>query len=277
MCSFLCHCQDFYQTWLYIWVTQWESEKKRELLNLRVYLSSPPDFFVGSVSFIVLVICVVLFCVFTFWVPCCDVRCDFHIKRCSIRRYLQLFARRCKSYLRCLCLFLYSGVQHISCYVCFRFFSSSCVPYVVSCSELSLSIAPSVFSNVYLALFQLYRGLMSPELRSWNIGLKIDISHHSEHIVELVPLKLITLVSSTNKTNNHNIAYISVKVALNTKTQTLSQALYKTPIILQIYKYCYYVFKDKKYVLIMVDPDAGEAADVLHWMVSDIQVISHVS
>jgi phosphatidylethanolamine-binding protein (PEBP) family uncharacterized protein len=47
--------------------------------------------------------------------------------------------------------------------------------------------------------------------------------------------------------------------------------------ILQIYKYCYYVFKDKKYVLIMVDPDAGEAADVLHWMVTDIQVISHVS
>jgi phosphatidylethanolamine-binding protein (PEBP) family uncharacterized protein len=33
------------------------------------------------------------------------------------------------------------------------------------------------------------------------------------------------------------------------------------------------VFKDKKYVLIMVDPDAGEAADVLHWMVTDIEVI----
>ena len=34
------------------------------------------------------------------------------------------------------------------------------------------------------------------------------------------------------------------------------------------------MFKDKKYMLIMVDPDAGEAADVLHWMVTDIEVIS---
>jgi len=49
------------------------------------------------------------------------------------------------------------------------------------------------------------------------------MSHHLEYIIELVPLKLITLVSSTNKTNNHNIAYISLKVALNTKTQTLTQ------------------------------------------------------
>jgi len=32
------------------------------------------------------------------------------------------------------------------------------------------------------------------------------MSHHSEHIVELVPLKLITLVSSTNKNDSHDIA-----------------------------------------------------------------------
>jgi len=33
----------------------------------------------------------VLLCVFMFWVPCCDVRCDFRIKRCSVRLYLQVF------------------------------------------------------------------------------------------------------------------------------------------------------------------------------------------
>jgi hypothetical protein len=31
-------------------------------------------FFGGSVLLIFLVFCVVLLCVFTFWVPCCDVR-----------------------------------------------------------------------------------------------------------------------------------------------------------------------------------------------------------
>ena len=52
-------------------------------------------------------------------------------------------------YLRYLCLFTQSGVQHIlSCvFVCF---SSSCVPYVASFSELSIFYAPSVFCNVYL-------------------------------------------------------------------------------------------------------------------------------
>jgi len=39
-----------------------------------------PGFLVGSVLLIVLVFCVVLLCVSTFWVPCCDVRYDFRIK-----------------------------------------------------------------------------------------------------------------------------------------------------------------------------------------------------
>ena len=34
---------------------------------------------------------VVLLCVFTFWVPCCDVRYEFNIKQRSVRLYLQLF------------------------------------------------------------------------------------------------------------------------------------------------------------------------------------------
>jgi len=37
----------------------------------------------------------------------------FLIKRCSVRLYLQLFVGELMSYLRYLCLFAYSGVQHI--------------------------------------------------------------------------------------------------------------------------------------------------------------------
>jgi hypothetical protein len=48
---------------------------------------------------------------------CCDVRYDFRIKLCSVRVYLQLFVRGLLSYLRYLCLFAYSGVQHILCCV----------------------------------------------------------------------------------------------------------------------------------------------------------------
>jgi hypothetical protein len=37
-------------------------------------------FLVRSVLLIFLIFCVLLLCVFTFWVPCCDVRYDFRIK-----------------------------------------------------------------------------------------------------------------------------------------------------------------------------------------------------
>ena len=50
--------------------------------------------------------------VFTFLVPCCAVRYNFRLKRCSVRLYL-LPPVVCMSYLRYLCLLAYSGVQHI--------------------------------------------------------------------------------------------------------------------------------------------------------------------
>jgi hypothetical protein len=49
------------------------------------------------------------------------------------------------SYLRYLCLFLYSVVQHILCCVSVLFI----FVYVASFSGLSILIAPSVFSNDY--------------------------------------------------------------------------------------------------------------------------------
>jgi hypothetical protein len=59
-------------------------------------------------------------CVFAFRVPCCDVCYDFSIKTMSVCLYLQLFVVGLMSYLRQLCSFEQSGVQHILCRVfCF--------------------------------------------------------------------------------------------------------------------------------------------------------------
>ena len=59
---------------------------------------------------------------------------------------------------------------------------------------------------------------------------------------------------------------------LNTKNTNPKHSM-KLILFCKYINSCCYVFKDKKYVLIMVDPDTGEAADVLHWMVTDIEVI----
>jgi hypothetical protein len=42
-----------------------------------------------------------------------NIRYDFHIKRCWVRLYLQLFVEGLMFYLRYLCLFAHSGVQQI--------------------------------------------------------------------------------------------------------------------------------------------------------------------
>ena len=47
-----------------------------------------------------------------------------------------------------LCLFAHSGVQHIL--WCVLFSPSSCIPYVASLSGLSIFVALSSFSNVYM-------------------------------------------------------------------------------------------------------------------------------
>ena len=47
--------------------------------------SSSPGFWWGFCSSSFYFLCVVLLCVLTFCVPCCDVRYDFRLKRCSIR------------------------------------------------------------------------------------------------------------------------------------------------------------------------------------------------
>ena len=114
---------------IYIWVTLRVLYKEQELPTLREQMSSSPVFFWGlccsSFSF-----CVVILCVFTFWVLCCDIRYDSRIKTIP-----QLFVEVFMSYLCYLCLLTHSGVICVSntyFVVVLLYCSSSCVPYVAS-------------------------------------------------------------------------------------------------------------------------------------------------
>ena len=110
-------------------------------------------FWRGSCCSPFLVFCVILLCVFTFWVRCCDVRYDFNIKAMFGSSLPLVTLRRAHVYLRytSMCLFAQSGVQHILCSVWFGF-SSSCVPVMLPVSlDCQILIAPSVFFNVYLS------------------------------------------------------------------------------------------------------------------------------
>ena len=86
---------------------------------------------------------------------------DFHIKRCSVRLYLQLFVGGRMSYLRYLCLFAYSGVQHIMscvffifvlCTLCcqFLFFLRLGYPMLPDSLDCPFLIDPWVLSNFHL-------------------------------------------------------------------------------------------------------------------------------
>ena len=70
-----------------------------------------------------------------------------YVHACSVRLYLQLFVGGPISYLLYLCLFAHSGVQHILCCIFLR------LVYLMLPASLNspFLIAPSVFSNVYLA------------------------------------------------------------------------------------------------------------------------------
>ena len=129
---------------------------QQELLTLREHLSSPPVFLVGSVLLIFLFLCVM--CIYVL-IPRCDVRYDFHIKRCSVCLYLQLFVEGPISYLRYLCLCAYSGV-----FVLFVCLSSSYVPYVASFSGLSMFICLfDILQRLFLTCqFRIYSSMGGP-------------------------------------------------------------------------------------------------------------------
>ena len=134
-------------------MTRWVSDKKQELFTLREQLSSPPGFWWGPCCFLIFFLnsfCIVLLCVFTFWVPCCDARYDFPIKRCLFRLYLQLFVG-----VACLIYVIYDClrklVSNTYCVVFLLCFSLSCVPYVASFSGLSVVfLLPLRYSETFM-------------------------------------------------------------------------------------------------------------------------------
>ena len=85
------------------------SYKKQELLTLREHLSSLP-FFSGLLILIFLVLCDVLVCVFSFLVPYCPVRYDFHITTMFGSSLHPVVCRRAHVVLCCLCLFACSSL-----------------------------------------------------------------------------------------------------------------------------------------------------------------------
>ena len=117
----------------------------RELLTLLEHLSSPTVFLVGIVPVLLsaFVFCVVLLCVFLFRV---------RIKTMLPLSLPTIVLGRFMSYLRCLCLFAYTGssVQHILLCFCFVFLRLvyPMLPVSLNCRYTFL-IAPSVLSDIY--------------------------------------------------------------------------------------------------------------------------------
>ena len=103
----------------------------------------------GSVLLNILVLCVVLLFVFTFLIPCCDVRCDLCIKMMFGSSLPPVVCRRDHVLFAFLCSFALSGFRHILWCFCFVFLRLVCpsLPVSLDCQFL---IAPSVFSNIYL-------------------------------------------------------------------------------------------------------------------------------
>ena len=134
MFSFLYHCQDFYRTWLYIWATWRVSYRKQELLTFASTWDHSRFWWDPCWS------TVVLLCVFTFWVSCCDVRLIF--PHGSDVRFV--FASSCLwgarvSFTLFVCMW-WCPTQY--CAVFLFCFSSSCVLYVASFSRLSICDFP---------------------------------------------------------------------------------------------------------------------------------------
>ena len=119
-----------------------------------------PDFCMHNFNFLhSSIMCLCVLRVFRYWVPCCEIRYHFRIKRCSVRLYLQLLVGWPMSYLRYLCLFAHSSIQHIMCCVFIIFCLSLVYPMLPVSLDCPYCIAPLVFSDVYLVALRFLIGL----------------------------------------------------------------------------------------------------------------------
>ena len=116
--------------------------EKQELLTHREHLSSLLGFWWGPFCPSFKFFSVVLLCILTFWVPCCDVRYDFRIKRSSVNLYLQLFVGGLMSYLPP----VVCGRAHVL-FTSSCLWEGSCLIYVI-CDCLRI-----VVSNTYCGVF----------------------------------------------------------------------------------------------------------------------------
>ena len=118
--------------------------------NLHRNLSSPQVFGLVRVAHLFSFFCLILLCVFTFWVPCCDVRYDLRIKTMFGSSLPQVVCRRVHV------LFTLFVVSNPHCVVFLFCFSSSCVPYVASFSGLS------IFDCPFDILWHLFTSIIMP-------------------------------------------------------------------------------------------------------------------
>ena len=118
------------------------SYKRQKLLTPREHLSSPPVFLVRSVLLIFLVFCIVLLCVFTFWVSCCDVHYDIHINTVFGSSLPLVVYRMAHVLYVCLCIVVSNTYSVVFLRLVYLMLSVS-----LDCPSW---IAPSVLSNVYL-------------------------------------------------------------------------------------------------------------------------------
>ena len=140
---------------MYICVTRRLLHNKQQLLIPREHLSSLLSF--GGIRVaIFLVFCIVLLCVFTFLLPCCDIHYDSCIKTMFGSSLPPVVCRRVHD-LFTLFVFTHSGAQHLL-YGVFAFFVFVlCVVHPVSL-DCSFLIASSISLTFISRIFQLYRG-----------------------------------------------------------------------------------------------------------------------
>ena len=142
MFSVLYHYQDYYRTWLYIWVIRLVSYKKQELLTIREHPSSPSVFWWGPC------------CSSFYFFLCCPIMCS--VLWCPLRfPHKTMFGSSwypvvCRSAYVLLTLFVFVFVV-LNTYrgvflFCFLRLVYRMLPVSLDCPFL---ITPSVFSKIY--------------------------------------------------------------------------------------------------------------------------------
>jgi hypothetical protein len=144
--------------------------------------TSPPLFWLDQIR-------IYNICAFTFWVLCCDVRYDFHIKTMFGASLPPVVYRRLMSYLRCCWFFLRIVVSNTYRVVCLFCFSSSCVPYAAIFSGLSIFLLPLRYSltfiykpnNITLVLFMHAHIISASRIKPMQIIMVYWYSRHHNY------------------------------------------------------------------------------------------------